>query len=89
MADLKWKIRLARDMAQEALVVIEAPIAAQGRGHELDDVDPDVIEWSNDDVMGDREAIEICPADAKVTSPRRNCRQSESPKTSGPIGSPG
>jgi hypothetical protein len=29
MADLKWKIRLARDMAQEALVVIEAPIAAQ------------------------------------------------------------
>jgi hypothetical protein len=31
MADLKWKIRLARDMAQEALVVIEAPIAAQAK----------------------------------------------------------
>jgi len=24
-ANVKWKIRLARDMAQEALVVIEAP----------------------------------------------------------------
>jgi hypothetical protein len=25
-------------------------------------MDPDVIRWSNDDVMGDREVIEICPA---------------------------
>jgi hypothetical protein len=26
---------------------------------------PDVIRWSNDDVMGDREVREVCPADDK------------------------
>jgi hypothetical protein len=29
------------------------------------DMDPDVIRWSNDEVMGDREVIEICPAGDK------------------------
>lgn len=62
---MKWKIRLARDMAQEAYVVIEALTAEQAEAIFWNDVDPDVIEWSNDDVMGDREVIEICPADAK------------------------
>jgi hypothetical protein len=64
-ADVKWKIRLARDMAQEAYVVIEALTAEQAEAIFWNDVDPDVIEWSNDDVMGDREVIEICPADAQ------------------------
>ena len=62
---MKWKIRLARDMAQEAFVVIEASTAEQAEAIFWNDVDPDVIEWSNDDVMGDREVIEICPAHAK------------------------
>ena len=26
-------------------------------------MNPDVIQWSDDDVMGDREVIEVCPAD--------------------------
>jgi hypothetical protein len=62
---VKWKIRLARDMAQETFVVIEAPAAEHAEAIFWNDVDPDVIEWFNDDVMGDREVIEICPADAK------------------------
>jgi|SRR5208282_628921 len=28
-------------------------------------MDPDVIRWSDDDVLGDREVIEVCPADDK------------------------
>jgi hypothetical protein len=28
-------------------------------------MDPDVIRWSDDDVMGDREVREVCPADDK------------------------
>jgi hypothetical protein len=28
-------------------------------------MNPDVIQWSDDDVMGDREVIEVCPADDK------------------------
>jgi hypothetical protein len=64
---MKWKIRLARDMAQEAFVVIEAPTSGEAEAIFWNDVDPDVIriQWSDDDVMGDREVIEICPAHAK------------------------
>ena len=62
---MKWKIRLARGMAQEALVVIEAPTSEQAEAIFWHDIDPDVIHWSDDDVMGDREVIEICRADAK------------------------
>ena len=62
---MKWKIRLARDMAQEAFVVIEAPTSEQAEAIFWRDIDPDVIHWSNDDVMGDREVIEVCPADDK------------------------
>jgi hypothetical protein len=62
---MKWKIRLARDMTQEAFVVIDAPTAEQAEAIFWNDVDPYVIRWSNDDVMGDREVIEICPAHAK------------------------
>jgi len=28
-------------------------------------MDPDVIRWSDDDVVGDREVMEVCPADEK------------------------
>lgn len=62
---MKWRIRLARDMAQEAFVVIEAPTAEQVEVIYWNDVDSDAIEWSNDAVMGDCEVIEICPADAR------------------------
>jgi hypothetical protein len=62
---LKWKIRLVRDIAQKAFVVIEAVTTEQAEAIFWNDVDPDVIEWSNDEVIGDREVIEICPADAK------------------------
>ena len=62
---MKWKIRLARDMAQEAFVVIEAPTGEEAEGILWHDMDPDVIEWSNDDAMGDRQVIEICLAYAK------------------------
>ena len=61
---MKWKIRLACDMAQEAVVVIEASTAEQAEAIFWNDVDADDIEWSNDDVMRDREVIEICSADA-------------------------
>jgi hypothetical protein len=64
-ANMKWKIRLARDMAQGALVVIEAPSSEEAEAILWHDMDPDVIRWSNDDVMGDREVIEICPAATK------------------------
>ena len=55
-ANMKWKIRLARDMAQEALVVIEAPSSEAAEAIFWHDMDPDVIRWSNDNVMvsGDR-----------------------------------
>jgi hypothetical protein len=62
---MKWKIRLARDMAQEAYVASRPPTSEQAEAVFWHDMDPDVIEWSNDDVMGDREVIEICPADDK------------------------
>ena len=62
---MKWKTRLARDMAQEAFVVIEAPTSEEAEAIIWHDMDPDVIRWSNDDVMGDREVIEICPAGDK------------------------
>ena len=62
---MKWIIRLARDMAQEAFVVVEAPTSEQTEAIFWHNIDPDVIHWSNDDVIGDCEVIEICPADAK------------------------
>jgi hypothetical protein len=62
---MKWKIRLARDMAQEAFVVIEAPTSEEAEAILWHDMDPDVIRWSDNDVMGDREVIEVCPADDK------------------------
>jgi hypothetical protein len=60
---MKWKIRLARDMAQEAFAVIDAPTSEEAEAILWRDMDPDVIRWSDDDVMGDREVIEVCPAD--------------------------
>jgi hypothetical protein len=60
---MKWKIRLARDMAQEALVVIDAPTSEEAEAILWHDMDPDVIRWSDDDVMGDREVREVYPAD--------------------------
>ena len=62
---MNWKIRLARDMAQEAFVVIDAPTSEEAEAILWHDMDPDVIRWSDDDVMGDREVIEVCPADDK------------------------
>ena len=62
---MKWKIRLARDMAQEAFVVIDAPTSEEAETILWHDMDPDVIRWSDDDVMGDREVIEICPTGDK------------------------
>lgn len=62
---MKWKIRLARDMAQEAFVVIDAPTSEEAEAILWHDLNPDVIRWSDDDVMGDREVIEVCPADDK------------------------
>jgi hypothetical protein len=62
---MKWKIRLARDMGQKAFVVIDAPTSEEAEAILSHDMDPDVIRWSDDDVMGDREVIEVCPADDK------------------------
>jgi len=62
---MKWKIRLARDMGQEAFVVIEAPTSEEAETILWHDMDPDVIRWSDDDVMGDREVREVYPADDK------------------------
>jgi hypothetical protein len=62
---MKWKIRLARDMGQEAFVVIEAPTSEEAEAILWHDMDPDVIRWSDDDVMGDREVREVYPADDK------------------------
>jgi hypothetical protein len=53
------------DMAQEAIVVIEAPTSEEAEAIFWHAMDPDVICWSNDEVMGDREVIEICPAGDK------------------------
>jgi len=52
---MKWKIRLARDMGQEASVVIEAPTSEEAEAILWHDMNPDVIQWSDDDVTGDRE----------------------------------
>ena len=62
---MKWKIRLARDMAQEAFVVIAAPTSEEAEAILWHDMDPDVIRWSDDDVMGGREVREVYPADDK------------------------
>jgi hypothetical protein len=59
---MKWKLRLARDMAQEAFVVIEAPTSEEVEAIFWREMDPDVIRRSNDEARGDREVIEICPA---------------------------
>jgi hypothetical protein len=70
---MKWKIRLARDMGQEAFVVIEAPTSEDAEAILWHDTDPDVIRWSDDDVMGDREVREVYPADDKdELTPARN-----------------
>ena len=66
---MKWKIRLARDMGQEASVVIEDPTSEEAEAILWHDMDPDVIRLSDDDVMGDREVIEICPADEEALTP--------------------
>lgn len=78
---MKWKIRLARDMGQEAFVVIEAPTSEEAEAILWHDMNPDVIQWSDDDVMGDREVREVYPADDKDELTPSKCRQSESPKT--------
>jgi hypothetical protein len=55
----------ARDMGQEAFVVIEAPTSEEAEAILWRDMNPDVIQCSDDDVMGDREVMEVCPADEK------------------------
>jgi hypothetical protein len=60
---MKWKIRPARDMAQEAFVVIDAPTSEEAEAILWHDMDPDVLRWSDDEVMGDREVTEVYPAD--------------------------
>ena len=62
---MKWKIRLARDMGQEEFVVIEALTSEEAEAILWHDMNPDVIQWSDDNVMGDREAREVYPADDK------------------------
>ncbi len=62
---MKWKIRRARDMGQEAFVVIEAPTSEEAETILWHVMDPDVIRWSDDDVVGDREVREVYPADDK------------------------
>jgi len=62
---MQWKISLARDMGQEAFVVIEAPTSEEAEAILWHDMDPNVIRWSDDDVMGDREVREVYPADDK------------------------
>jgi|HubBroStandDraft_6_1064221.scaffolds.fasta_scaffold22274_8 hypothetical protein len=47
---MKWKIRLARDMAQEAFLVIEAPTSEEAEAILWHDMNRDVIRWSDDDV---------------------------------------
>jgi hypothetical protein len=49
---MKWKVRLARDMAQEAIVVIRAPSSEESEAILWHDMDPDVVRWSNENVMG-------------------------------------
>ena len=44
---MKWRLRLARDMAQEAIVVIEAPNSEEAEAIFWHEMDPDVICWSN------------------------------------------
>ena len=67
---MKWKIRLARDMAQEGFVVIEAPTSEDAEAILWHDMDPEVIRWFNDEVIGDREVIEICPTgDTEALTP--------------------
>jgi len=62
---MKWKIRLARDMGQEEFVVIEALTSEEAEAILWHDMNPDVIQWSDDNVMGDREVREVYPADDK------------------------
>jgi hypothetical protein len=49
---MHWKIRLARDMGQEAFVVIEAPTSEKAEAILWHDMDPDVIRWSDDGTHG-------------------------------------
>jgi hypothetical protein len=86
---MKWKIGLARDMGQEAFVVIEAPTSEEAETILWHDMDPDVIRWSDDDVMGDRELGRSVRLTIKTSSPRSKCHRFRSPKTCAPIGSPG
>jgi hypothetical protein len=62
---MKWKLRLVRDMAQEAFVVIQALTSEEAEAIFWRDMHPDLIRWSIDDVMGDPEVMEICPAGDK------------------------
>src|ERR1700730_16151264 len=62
---MKWKIRLARDMGQEAFVVIAAPTSEEAEPMLWQNMDPDFIHWSDDDVMSDREVREVYPTDDK------------------------
>jgi hypothetical protein len=48
---MKWKIRLARDMGQEAFV-IEAPTSEEAETILWRDMNPDVIQWSDREVQG-------------------------------------
>jgi hypothetical protein len=45
-------------------------------------MDPDVIRWSDDEVLGDREVIEVCLADDKeeLTPLEMKCHHLDSPK---------
>jgi hypothetical protein len=85
--NMKWKIRLARDMGQVAFVFIEAPTSEEAEGILWHDMDPDVIRWSDDDVMGDREVREVYPADDKDELTPLEMPPVRKPKQ--PIGSPG
>ena len=66
-------------------VIIEAPTAGQAEAIFWNDVDPDVIRWSDDGVVGDREVMEVYPADDKDELTPLGI----SSKTCAPIGSPG
>jgi hypothetical protein len=77
---MKWKIRLARDMAQEAFLVIEAPTSEEAEAILWHDMNRDVIRWSDDDVWATLRSLRSVQPTIRKSSPRSKCHRFDSPK---------
>jgi hypothetical protein len=77
---MKWKIRLARDMTQEAFVVIDAPTSEEAEAILWHGMDPDVSAGPTMTSWATVRSLRSVQPTIRKSSPRSKCHRFDSPK---------